>query len=234
MKRSIQQSILGRIKGKMRNKCFARGDFSDLGSRLAVSQALSRLERSGTLVSPLHGYYCCPKVSKLLGERLPTDYGCLAEAIARNEGWSIIPCGDILLNEMGLSTQVPVVWSYVSSGPYRTYDVQGVAISFKHTANREMFRLSPKSARVVQALKTIGMNNVDESVVEKLRDCLSEKDRKVLLLETSRVTSWIYEVIRKLTKGGSQACRDVCLYRRARADLLGEGDDSSSRGDAHT
>lgn len=205
MKKSIQEAVWARIKGETRNKCFARGDFSDLGSRLAVSQALSRMEKTGFLVSPLRGYYCRPRISKLLGEALPPDYGKLAEAIARNEGWSIIPCGDILLNELGLSTQVPVIWSYVSSGPYRTYDVQGTVISFKHTANREMFCLSPVSAKIVQVLKTIGANHIDDLVMEKLRGRMSEKELKIVLSETSRVTSWIYEVIRKLARRDTHA-----------------------------
>ena len=205
MKKSIQETVWARIKGETRNRCFARGDFADLGSRLAVSQALFRMERAGLLVSPLRGYYCRPRISKLLGESLPPDYGRLAEAIARNEGWSIIPCGDILLNEMGLSTQVPVVWSYVSSGPYRNYDAQGTVISFKHTANREMFRLSLVSAKVVQVLKTLGADHVDDLVLERLRGKLSAKDLKVVLSETSRVTSWIYEAIRKLAGGSSCA-----------------------------
>ena len=205
MKRSVQKAVWERIESEARDKCFARGDFSDLGSRLAVSQALSRMEKAGLLVSPLRGYYCRPRISKLLDEHLPPDYERLAEAIARNEGWSIIPCGDILLNEMGLSTQVPVVWSYVSSGPYRTYDAQGTVISFKHTANREMFCLSPMSAKVVQALKTLGVRHVDDRVLERLREKLSVKDLKIVLSETSHVTSWIYEAIRKLAGGKSYA-----------------------------
>lgn len=205
MKRSVQELVLRRINGKMRDMYFARGDFSDLGSRLAVSQVLSRLEKTGVLVSPLRGYYGKPRMSKLLGERLPPDYGCLADAIARNEGWVIIPCGDILLNEMGLSAQVPVVWSYVSTGPYRTYNVQGTVISFKHTANREMFCLSPKSAKVVQALKTIGANRIDGEVLKRLRERLSVGELKLLLSETSRVTSWIYEIVRKLAKEETHA-----------------------------
>lgn len=205
MKRSVQEAVWERIKGEARDECFARGDFSDLGSRLAVSQALSRMEKAGLLVSPLRGYYCRPRISKLLGEHLPPDYGRLADAIARNEGWSIIPCGDILLNEMGLSTQVPIVWSYVSSGPYRAYDVQGTVISFKHTANREMFCLSSVSAKVVQLLKTLGVHHVDDRVLEGLREKLSVKDLKTVLSETSRVTSWIYEAIRKLAGGESHA-----------------------------
>lgn len=109
------------------------------------------------------------------------------------------------LNEMGLSTQVPVAWSYVSSGPYRTYDAQGTVISSKHTANREMFRLSLVSAKVVQVLKTLGADHIDELVLEKLRGALSAKDLKIVLSESSRVTSWIYEAIRKLAGGASYA-----------------------------
>lgn len=156
-------------------------------------------------MSPLRGYYCIPQYSKLVGERLPPDYGRLAEAIARDGGWTILPCGDILLNEMGLSTQVPVVWNFVSTGPYRVYDVGGVHISFRHTANRELFSMSQTSAKVVQALKSMGAACVTDAVIEKLRNRMSVAERQQLLSETSRVTSWIFECVKCIAKEDSDA-----------------------------
>ena len=205
MERSIQQLVWERINGEVPGWCCSRSDFSDLGSRVSISQSLSRLERGGKLMSPLRGYYCIPRYSKLLGERLPPDYGKLAEAIARDGGWTILPCGDILLNEMGLSTQVPVVWNFVSTGPYRDYDVEGVHISFKHTANRELFSMSQTSAKDVQALKSIGAACVTDATLKKLRSRLSAAERQQLLSETSRVTSWIFECVKCIAREDSDA-----------------------------
>lgn len=205
MAKAIQQEVWERIKGEAPGWCCSRSDFSDLGTRVSISQSLSRLERCGKLTSPLRGYYCIPQYSKLVGERLPPDYGRLAEAIARDGGWTILPCGDILLNEMGLSTQVPVVWNFVSTGPYRVYDVGGVRISFKHTANRELFSMSQTSAKVVQALKSMGAACVTDAVIEKLRSRMSVAERQQLLSETSRVTSWIFECVKCIAKEDSDA-----------------------------
>lgn len=202
MKRpSLVERMQNRIEDMKQDACFSRSDFADLGSREAISQVLSRLERKGDLQSPLHGYYCKVRIGKLLGEPLPPNYGALAEAIARNSGWVILPTGDIVLNEFGLSTQVPVVWSYVSTGPYRDYDANGRRIEFKHATARDLFNMSRTSAMVVQALKTIGRAFASDQVIAKLRDRLTEEDRRRLLQETTRTTSWIFEIIRRIAKG---------------------------------
>ena len=185
--------------------CFARSDFASLGTRLAVSQALSRLERAGVLSSPVRGYYCRRRKSKLLNVDLPPDYAALAAAIARNSGWTIIPCGDIAANDLGLSTQVPAVWSYVSTGPYRTYEVGRMRLEFKHTANRELFNMSRKSALCVQAIKALGKDRITSDVVRRLGLALSSREKNALLKEASHATSWIYDVIRRIGREGEHA-----------------------------
>ena len=49
----------------------------------------------------------------------------MAKAIARNYNWTIAPTGDAALNLLGISTQVPSKWEYVSSGPYKEYNIEG-------------------------------------------------------------------------------------------------------------
>ena len=185
--------------------CFARSDFASLGTRLAVSQALSRLERAGILSSPVRGYYCRHRKSKLLNIDLPPDYAALAAAIARNSGWTIIPCGDIAANDLGLSTQVPAVWSYVSTGPYRTYEVGRMRLEFKHTANRELFNMSRKSALCVQAIKALGRDRITPAVIKRLNLVLSDREKIALMNETSHTTSWIYDVIKRIGREDENA-----------------------------
>lgn len=202
---SVQAAIFARINGEKQGKCFSRSDFADLGNRAAISQALSRLERSGALASPLRGYYHLLRKSKLLGITMPPDYEELASAIARGHGWTIFPCGDILLNQLGLSTQVPAVWSFVSDGPYRDFQVGKITLTFKHTANKEIFSLSRKTAMVVQAFKTLGQNHIGDKELAIVRERLAKKERLALVNEATRTTSWIYELLKKIAEEGDDA-----------------------------
>lgn len=202
---SLADAVMKRVAKMPAGSCFARSDFASLGTRLAVSQALSRLERAGILSSPVRGYYCRHRKSKLLNVDLPPDYAALAAAIARNSGWTIIPCGDIAANDLGLSTQVPAVWSYVSTGPYRTYEVGRMRLEFKHTANRELFNMSRKSALCVQAIKALGKDRITPAVIKRLNLVLSDREKIALMNETSHTTSWIYDVIKRIGREDEHA-----------------------------
>lgn len=104
----------------------------------------------------------------------------------RNFHWTIAPCGDIALNKLGLSTQVPVVWSYISDGPYRKFSWDNITVSFKHRANREISFMSESTILVIEALKTLGKERVDDNVISKIRNRLS-KEEKIKMLEEPQV-----------------------------------------------
>ena len=124
----------------------------------------------------------------------------VAHALARNYGWTIFPCGDTALNLLGLSTQVPVVWSYVSDGPYKEYSYDNATIKYKHTTNKEVSKLSPKTALVVQALKTLGKENIKDETIERIVAVTTPDERKAMLIEAQYATAWIYENIRKICR----------------------------------
>lgn len=130
-------------------------------------------------------------------ELSPPDPDKIAQAIARSHGWTILPDGNIALNLLGLSTQVPSTWEYLSDGPYRSYEWFGNTMKFKHRTNKETTILSPKTALIVQALKAYGEKNVDDNVIKTISKRLDEKDRKKILKEAMYVTDWVYEIIKK-------------------------------------
>ena len=148
----------------------------------------------------MRGVYYKPEYSKLLGEYIAPSPDAVAHAIARNFGWSITPCGDTALNLLGLSTQVPAVWSYVSDGPYKEYSYDKTKIKYKHTTNRVISGLSPKTALVIQALKTLGKDNIREEAIEKIKAGTTPGERKIMLTEAQYATAWIYEVIKKICR----------------------------------
>ena len=177
---------------------FITSDFLDLAEIPAINKALSRLTESKTVRRVIRGVYDCPQFSELLQEYAAPDMTQAAKAIARNFGWSVVPCGDTALNLLGLSTQVPAVWQYVSDGPYREYTIGNRALKFKHSANRDVSGLSEKSALIVQALKALGKESIDESTMQKLAASLAPYERNALLEETQHGTAWIHEIAKKL------------------------------------
>ena len=134
----------------------------------------------------------------MLKEYIPANPERVAYAIARSFHWTIAPCGDVALNKLGLSTQVPVVWSYISDGPYRKFSWDNITLSFKHRANREISYMSETTTLVVEALKTLGKDRVDDGIILSLRNRLPREEKKKMLVEATGVSEWIYTVIRKV------------------------------------
>ena len=132
---------------------------------------------------------------------LAPDLDQVARALARKFNWRIQPSGDAALNSLGLSTQVPGRWVYLSDGPDREYSVGNNALAFKKTALKDVGFKYLESGLVVQALKALGRDRVDSTVVEKIRAQLSSKDRKRILKDTRSVTGWVYESVKQICQG---------------------------------
>jgi hypothetical protein len=146
------------------------------------------------------GIYAIPKINKLLNVEVPVSPDALAQAIARNNNWAIAPSEQTALNALGLSTQVPATWKYISNGPYASYKNDGIVIQFKHTINKNISSMSPTSSLIVQALKAIGKNELSGESLEKIATRLTNADAEKLIYETSRTTAWIRDAIREIVK----------------------------------
>ena len=196
----LLNSIKNKIKASKTESVFVAVDFADISDRAKIGVCLNRLEEDGIIKRILRGVYYKPEFNSFLGEYVAPNPDTVANALARNYGWTIVPCGDTALNMLGLSTQVPAVWSYVSDGPYKEYAYDRISIKFKHTTNKEISKLSYKTALIIQALKTLGKENIAEITLNKLSESLSEKEKKKMLTEAKTATSWIYEYIKLICR----------------------------------
>ena len=64
--------------------------------------------------------------------------------------------------------------------------------------------MSLKTATVIQAIKSLGKENINAQVIQKIRENLSEKERIDLMNESKSVPAWIYEVIREICEGKNE------------------------------
>ena len=193
--------IKTRIMNSPDGSVFSTVDFADVIENSRVGVILSRLEEDGVIRRVMRGIYDKPVYNDFLKEYIAPSPSLVAEALARNFGWTIVPCGDTALNILGLSTQVPAAWSYVSDGTYKEYTYDNTTIKFKRTTNKEISKLSYKTALVVQALKALGKDNIDETIINKLKNDLTAEEKTTAQLEAKAATSWIYEFIKQICKG---------------------------------
>jgi len=198
------QEIRARILAAEDGAVFVAPDFADIADTATIRQGLKRLYQSGTIRRIIRGVYEKPKYSKLLDEYVAADPDAVAKALARSYHWTIAPCGNTALNLLGLSTQVTAVWSYISDGPYKTYEWNSTKLEFKHRTNKEITGLSYMTSLVIQALKTLGRTNVTPEIIQTLSEKLSEDEKQACLKEATESTDWVYDTIRKMCGGDTQ------------------------------
>ena len=201
MANGYSKQIQEQIKAAAEGTIFISSDFADIADTETIRRNLNRLTQAGMLRRILKGVYEKPKYSKLLDEYVAADPEAVANALARSYHWTIAPCGNTALNLLGLSTQVTAVWSYISDGPYKTYEWNSTKLEFKHRTNKEITGLSYMTSLVIQALKTLGRSNVTPEVIQMLSEKLTDKDKRACLKEATESTDWVYDTIRQICGG---------------------------------
>ncbi len=192
--------IRGNIEKAENGSVFVSTDFTDITDKKTVNMGLIRLADEGLIKKILFGVYYKPEFSELLGETVAPSPNKVAHALARNFGWTIVPCGDTALNLLGLSTQVPSQWVYVSDGAYKEYTFDNTTIKFKRTTNKEISKVSYKTALTIQALKALGKENITEQVISRLKKILTDEEKEKMLAESKSATSWVLELIKIICK----------------------------------
>ncbi len=199
MKRVIYlNQIEDRIRNSPRGTVFVTSDFADLASSDAANKALLRLEEAGLIRRILFGVYEYPEYNDFLGEHIEPSPDKVARALARKFGWTIVPCGDTALNMLGLSTQVPAVWLYVSDGTYKEYSYGNTTIQFKRTTNKEISKISYKTALVIQALKALGREAITAEIIGKIKSVTTAEEKRQMFAEAKYATAWIYKIIKEI------------------------------------
>lgn len=197
---SYTEKISDKINDFDSHKVFFANDFLDIASNATVRQILKRLADEDKIKRVIDGFYYNPSYSELIGEYEAVSIHELALAIARKYNWNIAPCSSTALNLIGLSTQVPTHYKYISSGRYKKYKIGDTVLEFKKVNPGEIANMSLKTATVIQAIKSLGKENINSEVVRKIREYLTEEEISDLMDEAKSVPSWIYEVIREVSE----------------------------------
>ncbi|TRW66647.1 DUF6088 family protein [Lactococcus lactis] len=198
MMKSVKEKIEAKIKASPRGKIFVISDFEKLGAYNSVRIALSELSKEGLLERVHLGIYQKPKYSELFRQNIPATPDEIARAIARKNNWKIAPAKDLALNLLGLDTQVPNRYDYISDGPTKTVQLEdGRALYFRHVTQRESL-MAETSSLVIEALKQLGEENVTETVLRQIVSKLTDTQLKRLEKDAKNSRVWIKEKIKQM------------------------------------
>lgn len=197
---TIQDKIEKKIGKKREINLIFPGEFRGMASDDAIRQAMSRLTKKGILKRLASGIYYLPETDPILGEIRPS-VDDVVSCIAKKERIRIKPAGAFALNQLGLTTQVPMRRVYITDGHPRQFKIGKLQIKFKPTTPKRLSRTGKISSLVIQALEELGTTHIDTETSAKLRELLLKEDPKILMqdlkLSTGKVSSYILKLLKE-------------------------------------
>jgi hypothetical protein len=187
-----------KVKAAKKGALFSLQDFEKFGSYELVKRTVNNLVKRQYLKQVYRGIYQKPNYSEFLRMYVEASPEEIAKKYAEMKQWKIAPAGDMALNILGLDTQVPNNYKYISNGPTRKIKIDnGVAIHFRNVSQREA-DMNEISSLVIEALKQVGKENITDSLLRKIRGKLTDQQFQQLRKDSSLSRIWIKEYITKM------------------------------------
>ena len=185
-----------RIEALPEDSVLFRTDFPEYHSEF-VGGTLAELTQEGILVKLAQGIYAKPRRSRF-GLVLPS-VDKIVQAIAARDNAEVLPSGMTALNVLGLSTQVPMKYSYLTTGSERIIKLENQEIRLKRGVPKNFCYETKLIALLVQALKTLKQQNVGEEELQVIRNLISrEPDRSALAKDVDMMPVWMKRIVKPM------------------------------------
>ena len=185
-----------RIEALPEDSVLFRTDFPEYHSEF-VGGTLAELTQEGMLVKLAQGVYAKPRRSRF-GLVLPS-VDKIVQAIAARDNAEVLPSGMTALNVLGLSTQVPMKYSYLTTGSERIIKLENQEIRLKRGVPKNFCYETKLIALLVQALKTLKEQNVGEEELQVIRNLISrEPDRSALAKDVDMMPVWMKRIVKPM------------------------------------
>jgi hypothetical protein len=195
----VDNKILASIKKSGRGIVFFPDRFAHTFSSENVRKALSTLVNRGDIIRVARGIYCYPKIDQVLGLGiLLPSVDDIVDAIAKRDHMKVAPTGIHAQNILGLSTQVPMNFVYLTNGWSRQLTVlNGIPVKLKQTALKNLAFHSRLAMLITFALKDLGKENVTEEQLVRISQLLQNEDKENIVKDFVLMPIWIRQLILK-------------------------------------
>lgn len=195
---TVQEQIEKRVRETDAGSLVFVSDFSEFDN-VYVSKLLSLMVGYNVLERLAKGIYYKPIV---------TDYGNvypsterIVKSIAEHEHAEILPTGEVALNALGMSTQVPMRAVYLTTGSPRVITIGTKQIQLKRRSPR-MYAYKSRLMPILElAMKAKGQANIGDFELSRIRELLQSSDEKdIIYTDLSNAPVWIRKIMRQLFK----------------------------------
>jgi len=168
------------------------------GSRASVDKSLSRLAKAGHFARVARGVYV-RRITSRFGTRSPAVER-FVEALAAQSGEMIVPSGVSAANRLGLSTQIPAVATYLTSGRSRNFHFGKMIVEVRHAPRWQTSLGNEPAGEIVRAMEWLGPERA-AYVVKGLRGRIEERTLGRLLTVQSQLPEWMARSVEELAHG---------------------------------
>ncbi|MCF0212596.1 MAG: hypothetical protein HUK17_06865 [Bacteroidales bacterium] len=174
-------------------------DFTTNGNDAFISRVLSELVNEGVLDRLGLGIYFRPIQTKF--GILKPSIDSVTHAIARRDHAQILPTGETAENMLGLSTQVPMNYQYLTSGSARVIKLDGREIKLRRCTPGNFAYQGELMPILVQAMKSIGENNITPEHTSRIAELMKEcPENDTYEHDIALAPYWIKRILRQIRK----------------------------------
>ena len=193
---NIKNTVMKSISESQPHSIFFIADYAELGATETIRKILHEATITGILEKAGHGIYIKPKVSRF--GKVPVPLEKIAKAIAERDKCEILPTGSTAANLIGLSSQVPMNLSYITTGSTRTLNIGERKISFRHASPKNFAAKGRVIPMLTQGIREVGEGNISGAENEAIRRFIDKQQDPYLLEDMQLAPAWIQKIIKKL------------------------------------
>lgn len=185
-----------RIEAMPEDRVLFRSDFPDYHAEF-VGSTLAGLTNEGVLVKLAQGIYAKPRKSRF-GDVLPSVEK-IVQAIAKRDNAKVIPSGMTALNALGLSTQVPMNYTYLTSGSERTIKLKNQQVMLKRGVPKNFCYTTRLITLMVQAFRALRQENIGHEEMQTIRFLIAkEPDKESLTKDVDMMPAWMKRIVKPM------------------------------------
>jgi hypothetical protein len=190
------KTLKSRIKALPVDSVLFRSDYPEYHSEF-VGSTLAELTESGVLFKMAQGIYVKPRKSRF--GLVPPSIEKIVQAIAMRDNAEVLPTGTTALNALGLSTQVPMNYAYLTSGSERTIKLANRQVVLKRGVPKNFCYKTRLIALLTQALRALKQENVGDSELQIIRELIAkETDKESLAKDVDAMPGWMKRIIKPM------------------------------------
>lgn len=195
----MQSAVIDKVKSRISHSKFGEVFFVSSFPEYDVeyvTKLLSILEKEGTITRISKGVYV--KARKTRFGILYPSASELVREIAKRDKAAVIATGDTAANQLGLSTQVPMNSTFLTTGSSRKLTLGKRTVTLKHGAPKNFAFKGKLIQDIVQALRSIGEQNLTPENERQIAKLLAESSEKETIEHDLRLAPvWMRNIINR-------------------------------------